>query len=470
MSFELIDRVQQKAVIKVIGVGGAGGNAINHMVLEKIEGVEFICANTDSQALEKIPNSCKKVQMGVQTTKGLGAGAHPEIGKEAAIEDQESLRDAITGCDMLFITAGMGGGTGTGASPIIADLAKELGVLTVGVVTKPFDFEGPKRMSAAQEGIDSLRGKVDSLITIPNSKLVSILGADTALQDAFGEANRVLQRAVQGIAELVTKPGIINLDFADVRTVMSEMGVAMMGTGIGKGMERAADAMNQAIQSPLLEEIKIEDARGLLANITHNETFTINELDYIGNGLRALAGQDAHVLIGTTIDESLDDEVRVTIVATGLGLNEPEIDEPELEEPLETIISDPELGSEVNLEDPTYHQEGEVIANETMNNIMENVEESFEEPTFTSNETNEYSPSHDEDNIETTTEVICEITEPQEFSETKFDEFDQSSGSYEPETVEVYRKKETDKESRKENGELNYEILDIPAFLRRQAD
>ncbi|MBH32439.1 MAG: cell division protein FtsZ [Gammaproteobacteria bacterium] len=465
MSFELIDRVQQKAVIKVIGVGGAGGNAINHMVLEKIEGVEFICANTDSQALEKIPNSCKKVQMGVQTTKGLGAGAHPEIGKEAAIEDQESLRDAITGCDMLFITAGMGGGTGTGASPIIADLAKELGVLTVGVVTKPFDFEGPKRMSAAQEGIDSLRGKVDSLITIPNSKLVSILGADTSLQDAFGEANRVLQRAVQGIAELVTKPGIINLDFADVRTVMSEMGVAMMGTGIGKGMERAADAMNQAIQSPLLEEIKIEDARGLLANITHNETFTINELDYIGNGLRALAGQDAHVLIGTTIDESLDDEVRVTIVATGLGLNEPEI-----EEHLETIISDPEIENEVGLEDTTYHQEGEVIANQTMNNIMENVEESFEESTFISNEEDEYIPPHDTDNLETTNEVICEITEPEENSETKFDEFDQSSGCYEPETVEVYRRKETDKESRKENGELNYEILDIPAFLRRQAD
>ncbi|WPL16060.1 Cell division protein FtsZ [Thiorhodovibrio winogradskyi] len=318
MTFELIDAQTQTAVIRVIGIGGGGGNAVNHMVASDIEGVEFICANTDAQALES-SNVKTILQLGNDITKGLGAGADPQVGRTAAEEDRERIKDALEGADMVFITAGMGGGTGTGAAPVVAQIARELGILTVAVVTKPFPFEGGKRRKVADAGIEELAKSVDSLITIPNEKLLAVLGKDMSLLDAFSAANDVLRNATQGIAELITRPGLINVDFADVKTVMSEMGVAMMGTGAASGDERAREAAEAAINSPLLEDIDLSGARGILVNITAGSSLTIGEFTEVGDTVRDFADDDATVVVGTVIDTSMDKEMRVTVVATGLG-------------------------------------------------------------------------------------------------------------------------------------------------------
>lgn len=316
--FELADDLQQNAIIKVVGVGGGGGNAVKHMLETNVEGVEFICANTDAQALRGI-SARSVIQLGNDLTKGLGAGANPEVGREAALEDRERIAQAIKGADMIFITAGMGGGTGTGGAPVVAEVAKELGILTVAVVTKPFGFEGKKRAAIAEQGLKQLAEHVDSLITIPNEKLMAVLGKNTKLTQAFEEANNVLKGAVQGIAELITNPGMINVDFADVRTVMSEMGQAMMGTGVAKGEGRAAKATEAAIRSPLLEDIDLRGARGILVNVTSGPDFTIGEFNEVGDLVHEYASDNATVVVGTVIDPNLEDEMRVTVVATGLG-------------------------------------------------------------------------------------------------------------------------------------------------------
>ncbi len=316
--FELMDGYSQNAVIKVIGVGGGGGNAVRHMVSAGIDGVDFICANTDAQALRNV-NAKTSLQLGCNITKGLGAGANPEVGRQAAMEDRERIQEVIEGSDMLFITAGMGGGTGTGAAPIVAEVAKELGILVVAVVTKPFPFEGNKRMYVAEQGMDELAKSVDSLITIPNEKLLSVLGRDTSLLDAFKAANDVLLGAVQGIAELITRPGLINVDFADVRTVMSEMGMAMMGSGVATGEDRAREAAEAAVASPLLEDVNLAGAKGILVNVTAGMDLAIGEFQEVGNTVKEFASDDATVVVGTVIDPAMSGEVRVTVVATGLG-------------------------------------------------------------------------------------------------------------------------------------------------------
>jgi len=320
--FELMDTKTENAVIKVIGVGGGGSNAVLHMVSASIDGVDFICANTDAQALRAcaVPIT---LQMGASITKGLGAGANPEIGRQAAQEDCERIREVLQGADMVFITAGMGGGTGTGAAPVVAQLAREMGILTVAVVTKPFPFEGKRRMEVAMRGIRELGETVDSLITIPNEKLLAVLGKGTSLLDTFKAANDVLLGAVQGIAELITNPGLINVDFADVRTVMSEMGMAMMGTGRAVGDGRAREAAESAIASPLLENVNLAGAKGLLVNITSGMDLTIGEFEEVGNTIKDLASEDANVVVGTAIDPEMHNELRVTIVATGLGQGAP---------------------------------------------------------------------------------------------------------------------------------------------------
>jgi len=316
--FELMEDHNEEAVIKVIGVGGGGGNAVEHMVCQTIEGVEFITANTDSQALR---NSAANVtlQLGADVTKGLGAGANPEIGRRSAEEDRETIKETLQGADMIFIAAGMGGGTGTGAAPVVAEIAKEMGILTVAVVTKPFPFEGKKRMNYADQGIEFLSKSVDSLITIPNEKLLKVLGPGTSLLDAFKAANNVLLGAVQGIAELITRPGLINVDFADVRTVMSEMGTAMMGSGIASGEDRAEEAAEAAISSPLLEDVDLAGARGILVNITAGMDISIDEFETVGNAVKAFASENATVVVGAVIDPEMSNELRVTVVATGIG-------------------------------------------------------------------------------------------------------------------------------------------------------
>jgi cell division protein FtsZ len=317
MKFEMVDEFGQNAVIKVIGIGGGGSNAVDYMVSSNIEGVEFICANTDAQALRRV--SAKTVlQIGGELTKGLGAGANPEVGKQAAMDDRDRIQEVIRGADMVFLTAGMGGGTGTGAAPVFAEIARDLGALTVAVVTKPFPFEGNKRRMIAERGIEELSRYVDSLIVIPNEKLLPVLGKDTSLLQAFAAANNVLLGAVQGIAELITRPGLINVDFADVRTVMAEMGMAMMGTGLASGENRARTAAERAIASPLLENINLHGARGILVNITGGLDLSIGEFDVVGNVVKEFASEDAVVVVGTVIDPELQDEVRVTVVATGL--------------------------------------------------------------------------------------------------------------------------------------------------------
>ena len=313
------------AVIKVIGVGGGGGNAVEHMVRERIEGVEFFAVNTDAQALRKTAVG-QTIQIGSGITKGLGAGANPEVGRNSAEEDREALRAALDGADMVFIAAGMGGGTGTGAAPVVAEVAKDLGILTVAVVTKPFNFEGKKRMAFAEQGIAELSKHVDSLITIPNDKLLKVLGRGISLLDAFGAANDVLKGAVQGIAELITRPGLMNVDFADVRTVMREMGTAMMGTGHARGDDRAEEAAEKAISSPLLEDVDLAGARGILVNITAGMDVTMEEFEIVGNAVKAFASENATVVVGAVIDPNMQDELRVTVVATGIGQDrKPEI-------------------------------------------------------------------------------------------------------------------------------------------------
>ena len=315
--FEIMEKDSQEAVIKVIGVGGCGGNAVEHMIAKNVSGVEFICANTDMQALKK--SSAKTVlQIGTDITKGLGAGARPEIGRKAAIEDRDRIAEIIEGADMLFITAGMGGGTGTGAAPIIAEVAKEMGILTVAVVTKPFSFEG-KRTKVATDGLEELSQHVDSLIIIPNEKLMQVLGEDVPFLEAFRAANDVLHNAVSGIAEVINIPGMVNVDFADVRTVMSEMGMAMMGSATASGIDRARIAAEQAVASPLLEDVNLANARGVLVNITSSTSFKMKEYYDVMNTIKAFTAEDATVIVGNVFDESMGDELRVTMVATGLN-------------------------------------------------------------------------------------------------------------------------------------------------------
>lgn len=318
--FEILDNAANaNAVIKVVGVGGGGGNAVTHMLRHHVEGVDFIVANTDAQALKKV-EAKSVLQLGSELTKGLGAGANPEVGRQAALEDRERIAELLSGSDMVFIAAGMGGGTGTGGAPVIAEVARELGILTVAVVTKPFPFEGRKRMAIAEEGIRALSEQVDSLITIPNEKLLSALGKNTSLLQAFSEANNVLLGAVQGIADLITRPGMINVDFADVRTVMSEKGMAMMGSGVASGENRALEATEKAIKSPLLEDIDLRDARGILVNISAGSDFSIGEFTAVGDLLNQFSSEHSTVVIGTSIDPEMDegDEVKVTVVAAGL--------------------------------------------------------------------------------------------------------------------------------------------------------
>ncbi|CAL4320025.1 Cell division protein FtsZ [Buchnera aphidicola (Pterocallis alni)] len=315
--FESIE-LSNDAVIKVLGIGGGGGNAVEHMVKEKIEGVEFFAINTDAQALKKIEVE-QTIQIGNNITKGLGAGSNPDIGKHAAEEDREAIHAALEGSDMVFIAAGMGGGTGTGAAPVVASIAKEIGILTVAVITKPFIFEGKKRMIFAEQGILELSKYVDSLIIIPNDKLLKVLNRGISLLDAFSAANNVLRGAVQGIAELITKPGLMNVDFADVRTVMSEMGYAMMGTGVSSGENRSEEATEMAISSPLLEDIDLSGAKGVLVNITAGVDLRLDEFETVGNTVRSFSSDNATVVIGTSLDPDMNDNLRVTVVATGIG-------------------------------------------------------------------------------------------------------------------------------------------------------
>jgi cell division protein FtsZ len=316
--FELLEKMAPNAVIKVIGVGGGGGNAVAHMVSGNVDGVEFITANTDAQAIKNC-GAKLQLQLGGNVTKGLGAGANPEVGRQAALEDRERIMDALAGADMVFITAGMGGGTGTGAAPVVAQLAKEMGILTVAVVTKPFPFEGRRRMQVALKGIEELSHHCDSLITIPNEKLITVLGRNATMVQAFRAANDVLLGAVQGIADLIVRPGLINVDFADVRTVMAEMGLAMMGTGTARGDDRAQAAAESAIQNPLLDDVNLSGANGILVNITAGPDFTMAEFDEVGRTIEGFASEDATVVIGTVLDPDMQDQVKVTVVATGLN-------------------------------------------------------------------------------------------------------------------------------------------------------
>ena len=315
--FELMEVSGQQAVIKVIGIGGGGGNAVDHMISASLEGVEFIAANTDAQALHRSGVS-KVMQLGEGLTRGLGAGANPEVGRQAASEDRDKIAAALDGTDMVFLTAGMGGGTGTGAAPVIAQLAREKGILTVAVVTRPFAFEGKRRINAAEEGIKELGELVDSLIVIPNERIMEVMGGNVTLLEAFGKANEVLFNAVQGISELITRPGLINVDFADVRTVMAEMGMAMMGSATATGPDRAMQAARGAVSSPLLEEVDIHGAKGLLVNVSAGPDMQLDEFAQVGEIVNEYASEDGTVVIGTVLDPEMEDELRVTMVATGI--------------------------------------------------------------------------------------------------------------------------------------------------------
>jgi cell division protein FtsZ len=332
--FELVESIPKNADIKVIGVGGGGGNAVRHMMEGNIDGVQFICANTDAQSLNDL-TSATVLQLGGTLTKGLGAGANPEIGRQAALEDKERISQAIQGADMVFITAGMGGGTGTGAAPVIAEVAKQMGILTVGVVTRPFAFEGRKRMEIANQGIQQLKERVDSLIIVPNEKLLQVLGKDMTVLNAFKQANNVLYGAVQGIADLILLEGLINVDFADVRTVMSEMGMAMMGTGEASGEDRALVAAESAIKCPLLEDINLQGAKGILVNITSGYDLTLGEFEDVGNVIRDFSDEDATVIVGSVFDPELTDQLRVTVVATGLS------EQGEKRGPMSVVVDNP---------------------------------------------------------------------------------------------------------------------------------
>ena len=359
---EVVDSFADTAIIRVIGVGGAGGNALEHMVSSEIEGVDFICANTDSQALGR-STAETVIQIGAQTTRGRGAGARPTVGRDSALEDREMIREAIEGTEMLFITAGMGGGTGTGAAPVVAEVAREMGVLTVAVVTKPFEMEGKKRMSIAKEGIEELSKHVDSIITIPNEKLMTVFGEEMTLKDAFREADGVLHGAVQGIAELITREGMVNVDFADVKTVMSEMGMAMMGTGYATGENRAAEAADVALHSPLLDDIDLRGARGVLVNIPSGYDLSMGQYKAVGSAVHQYASEEATIVIGTAFDPEMENEIRVTVVATGLDhVKEEQRQQPSLVE-VETMqrtgtddyIPSPSRGTG-DLDRPTYQR------------------------------------------------------------------------------------------------------------------
>ena len=375
--FELLDNFPQSAVIKVVGVGGGGGNAIEHMVSAEVDCVEFICANTDSQALKK--SSARTVlQLGTEVTKGLGAGANPDIGREAAIEDIDRIRDALQGANIVFVTAGMGGGTGTGAAPIVAQVAKELGALTVAVVTRPFPFEGRKRSEVAVRGIAELSEVVDSLITIPNEKLLTVLGKSVTLLDAFKAANDVLLGAVQGISELITRPGLINVDFADVRTVMSNMGIAMMGTGTAFGEDRAYDAAKAAISSPLLDDIDLSGAKGVLVNVTAGMDMSITEFEKVGDVVKQFTSENATVIVGTVIDPEMSDDLRVTIVATGLSKTTStsivdsgtKVEEQESAKTEESLINEEDEKLEAEVE----HLDSDIIRRKSSSSVRNNSE------------------------------------------------------------------------------------------------
>ena len=431
MSFELIDTNEQKADIKVVGVGGCGNNAIEYMIVNKVTGVDFICVNTDAQDLKNNPvNDNRKCNIGHNITRGLGAGADPEIGRQAAIEDRDKLKESIENCDMLFITAGMGGGTGTGASPVIAELAKELGILTVAVVTKPWEYEKKKRMLNAEKGIEELRSKVDSLIIIPNDKLC--IDDDMPLSEAKNQSNAVLERAVGGIAELITKPGEINLDFADVKSVMSNAGSTMMGSGIGEGIDRAEDAIQEAIASPLLEDVDVRDAKGLLINITSNGSLTNGEFKAIGDHIGSLVDEEeADVIVGTTIDELLEDKIKVTVVATGMKNSYSENNAKQEVD----IILEP-ISNKINSEEEVMNQSQELEREEVL--TKEPVFESFEQ-------------------------------EQQLFNASKQEIYEIKNNT--EEKIENQIKKENNiKHKKNSNGELDLDFLDIPAFLRKQAD
>ncbi len=318
MVIEMDDSFNRGAKLKVVGVGGCGGNAVNTMIESGLEGVEFVAANTDSQALER-SRAHVKVQLGATLTKGLGAGANPDMGRNAAIESKETLTEALKGADMVFITAGMGGGTGTGAGPIVAEAAKQAGALVVAVVTKPFSFEGAKKMRQAEEGLKRLKEVVDTVITIPNQRLLSVANKNTSLTDAFRKADEVLLQAVKGISDVITVSGLVNVDFADVKTIMSEMGQALMGSGVARGENRAAEAARKAISSPLLEDVSINGARGVLINITGSSDMTIHDVNEASSLIQEEAHEDAHIIFGAVIDDNMGEEVRVTVIATGFG-------------------------------------------------------------------------------------------------------------------------------------------------------
>ena len=440
MSFELIDTKEQQADIKVVGVGGCGNNAIEYMIKNKVSGVDFICVNTDSQDLRNNPVSeNRKCNIGQNITRGLGAGANPEIGRQAAIEDRDKLKEAIENCDMLFITAGMGGGTGTGASPVIAELAKELGILTVAVVTKPWEYEKKKRMRNAEIGIEELRSKVDSLIIIPNDKLCA--DDDMTLSEAKNQSNAVLERAVGGIAELITKPGEMNLDFADVKTVMSNAGSTMMGSGIGEGIDRAEDAIKQAIASPLLEDVDVKDAMGLLINITSNGSLTSGEYKEIGRHIDSLVDEDADVIIGTTIDEGLEDRIKVTVVATGMNNSQNRV-EKTAEGKVDIILDD----NLINKEAKTSITNNEKEEKENLENYEDMPLCGLQANEESINSKEEILPSYDKQGAYSSMEGIERKKDKTKRTESKIE----------------YKKDS--------NGELDLDYLDIPAFLRKQFD
>jgi cell division protein FtsZ len=431
MSFELVDTKEQKADIKVVGVGGCGNNAIEYMIKNKVSGVDFICVNTDAQDLKNNPVSeNRKCNIGSNITRGLGAGANPEIGRQAAIEDKDKLKEAVQNCDMLFITAGMGGGTGTGASPVIAEIAKELGILTVAIVTKPWEYEKKKRMRNAENGIEELRNKVDSLIIIPNDKLCT--DDDMPLSEAKNQSNAVLERAVRGIAELITKPGEINLDFADVKSVMANAGSTMMGSGIGEGVDRAEDAILQAIASPLLEDVDVKDAKGLLINITSNGSLTNGELRSIGDHIGSLVDEEeAEVILGTTIDESLENKLKVTVVATGMSNSN-------------TIKEDMENKADIVIDSQINSQA-----------IAEMQLKEKKETSYKNNQEREENKYDDVDHVLRNYAKQDEYKINEEVEEKKDSKI---------------KKQNNIQHKTNSNGELDLDFLDIPAFLRKQAD
>jgi len=446
MSFELNDTREQKADIKVVGVGGCGNNAIEYMIRNKIDDVDFICVNTDAQDLKNNPVSeNRKCNIGYNITKGLGAGANPEIGKQAAIEDRDKIKEAIENCDMLFITAGMGGGTGTGASPVIAELAKEMGILTVAVVTKPWEYEKKKRMENAKIGIEELRGRVDSLIVIPNDKLCD--DDNMKLSEAKNQSNSVLERAVSGIAELITKPGEINLDFADVKSVMSNAGSTMMGSGIAEGVDRAEDATQQAIACPLLEDIDVSDAKGLLINITSDGSLTSGEFKTIGRYIGEIVDEEeGDVFYGTSIDESLGEKLKVTIVATGMnnsGANQKAEEPPAVDIVLEPTIHDKETTFDPTPEEVVCALQADVnedAAPELLSNNYDAINDFHEgNELMDLNKQTEYVKKKDQGKLD--------LAEDKDLKLNK----------------SIEHKKDS-------NGELDLDFLDIPAFLRKQAD